>query len=138
MSKITVIYFVDTNNRSPVKEFIDKLSKKQQDKIMRAIYPVEEFGIGTHLRNTKKLIGTDLWEIRILGKDSMRIIYALEIRNAILILHVFVKKSQRALAKKAKTTQARICELEGQNANPSLATLKRISGALGIKFHLSI
>ena len=48
------------------------------------------------------------------------------------------KMSQRALAKNAKTTQARICELEGQNANPSLATLKRISGALGIKFQLSI
>ena len=48
------------------------------------------------------------------------------------------KMSQRALAKKAKTTQARISELEGQNANPSLATLKRISGALGIKFQLSI
>lgn len=48
------------------------------------------------------------------------------------------KMSQRALAKKAKTTQARICELEGQNANPSIATLKRISSALGIKFQLSI
>lgn len=48
------------------------------------------------------------------------------------------KMSQRALAKKAKTTQARISELEGQNANPSLATLKRISAALGIKFQLSI
>lgn len=48
------------------------------------------------------------------------------------------KMSQRALAKKAKTTQARICELEGQNANPSLAMLKRISSALGIKFQLSI
>ena len=48
------------------------------------------------------------------------------------------KMSQRALAKKAKTTQARISELEGQNANPSLATLKRISEALGIKFQLSI
>jgi len=48
------------------------------------------------------------------------------------------KISQRELAKRAKTTQARICELEGQNANPSLAFLKRISGALGIKFQLSI
>lgn len=48
------------------------------------------------------------------------------------------KISQRELAKRAKTTQARICELEGQNANPSLATLKRISSALGIKFQLSI
>lgn len=48
------------------------------------------------------------------------------------------KISQRELAKRAKTTQARICELEGQNANPSLAFLKRVSGALGIKFQLSI
>ena len=48
------------------------------------------------------------------------------------------KMSQRVLAKRAKTTQARISELEGQNANPSLATLKRISAALGIKFQLSI
>lgn len=48
------------------------------------------------------------------------------------------KMSQRALAKKAKMTQARVSELEGQNANPTLATLKRISGALGIKFQLSI
>ena len=48
------------------------------------------------------------------------------------------KMSQRALAKKAKTTQARISALEGQHANPSLALLKRISGALDTKFQLSI
>lgn len=48
------------------------------------------------------------------------------------------KMSQRELAKRAKTTQARICELEGQNANPSLSFLKRVSGALGVKFQLSI
>jgi len=48
------------------------------------------------------------------------------------------KMSQRTLAKKAKMTQARICEIEGQNANPSLATLKRISAALGIRFQLTI
>lgn len=48
------------------------------------------------------------------------------------------KMSQRTLAKKAKTTQARISALEGQAGNPSLATLKRISAALGTKFQLSI
>lgn len=48
------------------------------------------------------------------------------------------KMSQRALAKKAKTTQARISSLESQNANPSLALLKRISAALETKFQLSI
>jgi hypothetical protein len=59
MSKMIVIYYKDANTRSPVKEFIDSLNEKQQDKIMRAIYPIVEFGIGTHLRNTKKLSGTD-------------------------------------------------------------------------------
>jgi ribosome-binding protein aMBF1 (putative translation factor) len=48
------------------------------------------------------------------------------------------KMSQRVLAKKAKTSQANISNLEGMNYNPSLAFLKRISGALGIKFQLSI
>lgn len=48
------------------------------------------------------------------------------------------KMSQRALAKKAKTSQANISNLEGMNYNPSLAFLKRISSALGIKFQLSI
>ncbi len=48
------------------------------------------------------------------------------------------KMSQRELAKRAKTSQANISNLEGMNYNPSLAFLKRISGALGIKFQLSI
>lgn len=48
------------------------------------------------------------------------------------------KMSQRELATKAKTTQARISALEGQNANPSLSFLKRIGAALDIKFRLSI
>lgn len=48
------------------------------------------------------------------------------------------KMSQRELAKKAKTSQARISALESQNANPSLAFLKRVGAALEIKFQLSI
>lgn len=114
MSEIIVIYFVDRNNRSPVKEFIDKLNKKQQDKIVRAIYPIVEFGIGTHLRNTKKLSGTDLWEIRTLGKDSLRIIYALEIRDAILILHAFVKKNQKTPTREIAIAEKRLREFKSR------------------------
>lgn len=115
MSKMTVIYYVDTKNRSPVKEFIDSLNEKQQDKIVRAIHPITEFGIGTHLRNTKKLTGTDLWEIRILGKDSIRIIYALEIQDVILILHIFVKKSQKTPMKEIGVAERRLHEFRSRN-----------------------
>ncbi len=48
------------------------------------------------------------------------------------------KMSQRALAKKAKTSQARISQLENMNGNPSMAFLRRVSSALDMKFQLSV
>lgn len=46
------------------------------------------------------------------------------------------KMSQRALAKKVKTTQAVISRIETMNANPSLSLLKRIAEVLGTKLTL--
>lgn len=48
------------------------------------------------------------------------------------------KMSQRTLAKRAKTSQARISQLENMNGNPSMAFLKRVSSALDMKFQLSV
>lgn len=47
------------------------------------------------------------------------------------------KMSQRALAKKVKTTQAVISRIETMNANPSLNLLKRIASVLGSKLILN-
>ena len=45
--------------------------------------------------------------------------------------------SQRDLAKKVGTSQAAISRIEAMNANPSLAFLKRLSVALGVKLSIS-
>lgn len=47
------------------------------------------------------------------------------------------KMSQRALAKKVKTTQAVISRIETMNANPSLNLLKRIATVLDSKLVLN-
>lgn len=47
------------------------------------------------------------------------------------------KMSQRALAKKVKTTQAVISRIETMNANPSLNLLKRIALVLDSKLILN-
>ena len=47
------------------------------------------------------------------------------------------KMSQRALAKKVKTTQAVISRIETMNANPSLNLLKRIASVLDSKLILN-
>lgn len=90
-----LIFYSDSRGREPVREFLDKLSKPARQKAIRAINPLSEFGAGTHILNTKKLVGTPLWEVRVLGKDSVRIVYAVAIAKSILLLHGFIKKSQK-------------------------------------------
>lgn len=97
-----LLYFTDSKGESPVLKDIFSLTKSQQGKIERALQPILEFGLGNHLIHTKKLVGTPLWEIRILGKDNIRILYVIEILNIILILHVFMKKTQKTLRKDIK------------------------------------
>jgi transcriptional regulator with XRE-family HTH domain len=48
------------------------------------------------------------------------------------------KMSQRQLAKKAKTTQAVICQIETMSANPTLSLLKKIASALDTTIHVSL
>ena len=49
-----------------------------------------------------------------------------QLARQIIRLRIQKKLSQRALAKKLKTTQAKISQIERMTANPSLAFLKRI------------
>ena len=92
---MTLVYYEDRHGRSEVKDFIRSLSELPRDKVIRAINPLVEFGLGTHLLNTKKLVGTPLWEVRVLGKDSIRIFFAVVVNGIVLILHGFVKKTQK-------------------------------------------
>jgi DNA-binding XRE family transcriptional regulator len=61
-----------------------------------------------------------------------------EIANQMIGARIKNKMSQEDLAKKAGTGQAVISRLEGMNASPSLALLKRIAEALGTKFEITI
>lgn len=110
MSKMLLIFYSDSRGGDPVRDFLDKLSKPARDKTLRAIAPLVEFGIGTHVLNTKKLKGTPLWEVRVLGKDSVRILYAIAIANRVLILHGFIKKSQKTPTKEINLALKRLSD----------------------------
>lgn len=99
MVKMTLIFYSDNLGNDPIREFLDHLSKPAREKTIRAINPLIEFGIGSHILNTKKLIGTPMWEVRVLGKDSIRVVYAVVVADRILILHGFIKKSQKTPAR---------------------------------------
>jgi len=94
-------YYVEQNNqsKSPPKIYIDSLNIKQKAKIFRIFTNIENYGLSTIQPHIKKVVGTPLWEIRILGQDNIRIIYAIHLKNIVLVLHAFIKKTQKTPSK---------------------------------------
>lgn len=90
-----IYYYVSFSGENPVQKFLDSLSEKQQVKVLRIIQYIRDYGLIAVIPHTKKLKGTPLWEIRILGKDNIRIIYVIPLKETVLLLHGFIKKSQK-------------------------------------------
>ncbi|HAV14878.1 MAG TPA: transcriptional regulator [Candidatus Pacebacteria bacterium] len=61
-----------------------------------------------------------------------------QLARQIIRLRIQKKLSQRALAKKLKTTQAKISQVERMTANPSLAFLKKIGEAFDKRVSIRI
>ena len=103
---MTISYFI-INNQNPVKDFIDSLPTQNKTKIFRLFQTIEEYGLNSVLPHIKKLSNTSLYELRILGKDSIRIIYLTPNKQNIVILHGFIKKTQKTPQKELNTALKR-------------------------------
>lgn len=105
-----VIYYTTASGDIPFDKFLDSLSEKQQRKILRVIANVKTYGLTSAIPHIKKLTGTPLWEIRILGQDNIRVFYATLVEDLIIILHGFSKKSQKTPSKEIQTALDRLKE----------------------------
>jgi len=94
-----VIYYTTENGENPVDEFLNSLQEKQQGKLLRIIDYIKIYGLDSAIPHLKRLTGTPLWEIRILGQDNIRVFYATIQHDSVLFLHGFVKKTQKTARK---------------------------------------
>lgn len=92
---LRVIYWLSSTGNSPVEKFVDSLSPKQQAKILRIFQLLEKYGIASVKSHIKKISSSPLWEIRILGKDNIRVLYVVADKNTLVVLHGFLKKKQK-------------------------------------------
>lgn len=90
-----VIYYVTLTGENPVSDFLDSLDDRQQAKLLRILTYIEKYGLRSVLPHVKKLTGTPFWEIRVLGKDNIRVFYVSISGQEILALHGFFKKKQK-------------------------------------------
>ena len=102
-----VIYYTTAKGENPVEKFLDSLQKQDIAKIFRILQYIEIYGLITALPHAKKLTGTSLWEIRILGKTNIRVIYVTLQENSILLVHGFLKKKQKTPIKEIELAKSR-------------------------------
>ena len=107
-----VIYYTTETGENPVDEFINSLSEKQQRKLLRIIAHIVLYGLESVIPHLKRLTGTPLWEVRVLGRDNIRIFYVLMHEEKVLLLHGFVKKVQKTPTREIEIAITRFKEWE--------------------------
>lgn len=107
MDKWKVIYYISPSGSNPVSDFLDSLDQQTQSKLLRVVTNIEEYGLLTVIPHIKKLSGTPFWEIRVLGKSNARIIYAVPTRARVLLLHGFLKKTDKTPLKELEIANDR-------------------------------
>ncbi len=109
MNSTWKITFINKN----AEEEILGLSPDLQAKFLHISELIKSFGPGNvglpHLRP----LDSGLWEIRMKGKDNIaRSIYVTGSGKRIVILHTFIKKTQKTPKQALKTAKLRLKELE--------------------------
>lgn len=109
-----IVYYEDKYGKSSVGEFLDKLSienkvlfnqtSKALEKLKNRFY---------HKEPLSKYIESGLWEVRIkAGTDILRIFYTFKKGKVIILLHVFIKKSQKTPINELEIARKRLIELK--------------------------
>jgi phage-related protein len=77
-----------------LEDFIARLETATLSKTLRTLDLLERFGNQLGMPHGKK-IDDGLFELRVRGKREVRILYAFHKGKVIILLHAFIKKSQK-------------------------------------------
>ncbi len=109
-----ILLYKSPQGEAPVNSFILSLEPKGQLKVRNSLNLLKNFGLRIGVSHVKKLIGTELWELRILGSDSTRILYVTISGQNFLLLHGFKKKTNKTPSKEIKIAEKRLAEFKSR------------------------
>jgi phage-related protein len=110
MTRWKVIFFESGRKEKPVEKFIRSLNAVTIAKILRMLDLLEKYGPRLSMPHAKK-IGSDIFELRIRGKEEIRVFYVFRNRD-VYLLHAFKKKSNKTPSKELRTALARLDKLK--------------------------
>lgn len=91
-----VLFYKSSSGRNLILEYINKQDQVSNDNCLESISLLEKYGFSLPPKLLKKIKGVKkLWELRVLGKNQHRFFFTTQLSDTALILHGFVKKSQK-------------------------------------------
>jgi len=96
----TVLLYKSKRNESSVEEFIEKQQPQAQAKILHQINLLQLYGSKLGMPHSKIII-SGIYELRIRGKEEIRIFYCFSMKT-IYLLHGFKKQTQKTPQKELK------------------------------------
>jgi len=109
--KIWTIDYYENLSRRPVEDFTNNLNEKTQAKVYYLMEYLTEFGTTAGYPHTKKISGTKMWEARTSGKHPVRFFYVTKKGRRLVMLHGFIKKTQKTPRKEIKIALKRLEEI---------------------------
>jgi|SRR3989344_2925793 len=107
----TVSFYTPKGKKSPISKYLNRCNEALRAKVLRQLKYVQEYGLTPAVPNLRKLTGTPLWELRILGKDNVRIVCVSLTGKNVKVLHIFTKKKQKTPQKELNVAIKRLDEL---------------------------
>lgn len=102
--------YIDSKGHAPVEEFLNALPFDDRVRIVRTIEMLEDFGLQLSAPYVKHLQGK-LWELRIrTGRKAYRVIYFAFTGRRFVLLHAFLKKTQKTPKKELATAERRLAD----------------------------
>ena len=105
--------YKDSNGNEPIRDYLDSLSKKtdkdsriKKNKIFDYLETLTQHGTRAGLPYVKHLVG-DIWELRPL-RD--RILFASVVGKQFVLLHIFVKSTQKTPAREIEKAKANLAD----------------------------
>lgn len=106
----TIEYYTNPQGNSPVEGFLRTLPGKDEAKIAWTVKLLSEFGLELGMPYARPLKGK-LWELRTrTSGGAYRIIYFAHVGQRFVLLHGFVKKTQKTPRKEMETAERRMVD----------------------------
>lgn len=106
----TILTFETSSKEKPVDEFIKKQQPQARSKIAHNIRLLRQYGNMLGLPHSKAL-GDGLYELRIRGKEELRVFYCFVQQKTIYLLHACKKQKQQTPKKDLALALFRMKEL---------------------------